>query len=511
MGLGRDVAVCLVAVLVTLGTLEVLDNQRRPPSGTLWNLLCRSGWNTESSTTTPQRAGSSCDQAPHHPSPAPPHRHVVDRCEPGSAACLDLRANPDGAAGQPPVSARQGGSSSAVDDNDDTQPHNLLGQCRRHGDSAGPGEGIEDEEDGGGPGCQSQHTATRDPLYYSRSGHKHSVRPDRLTFDVPRYEIGMVTDLDKNSRDRQTFTWRSLLRRAMLHRRAGPPVNTTQPRTAPNTGAPLDPPAFSFDIEFLETTELKTHTSHKNRSMELSELTRFNHLLLGFCDYTGLIFKIVPEDGRVFQRYALADGNGDEPKPFKNEWATVKDGRLWVGSIGKEWITPTGDVLHHNAEWVKTITAHGRIDNFNWAPIYQAMRTATNTTYPGYLWHEAVYFDTRSRQWIVLPRKASFEPYTVKADETKGSNLLLIADEYFSNIQVRRVGEIEPTYGYTTLRKFPGTENLYVALKVAELEDTDVQHTKLCVFDLDGRFYLDNGGCADVSDIKFEGLEFLRP
>lgn len=35
---------------------------------------------------------------------------------------------------------------------------------------------------------------------------------------------------------------------------------------------------------------------------------------------------------------ALRTGNGDEPKPFKGEWATVKDGVLWVGSVGKEWV-----------------------------------------------------------------------------------------------------------------------------------------------------------------------------
>jgi hypothetical protein len=40
----------------------------------------------------------------------------------------------------------------------------------------------------------------------------------------------------------------------------------------------------------------------------------------------------------VFQRYTLADGNGKEPKAFKTEWVTEKDGFLYVGSIGKEWV-----------------------------------------------------------------------------------------------------------------------------------------------------------------------------
>lgn len=85
-------------------------------------------------------------------------------------------------------------------------------------------------------------------------------------------------------------------------------------------------------------TTLRTHTATKNRSMELSELVRFRHLLFGMCDYTGLVFKIRAKDGAVFQRNAIADGNGEEPKPFKTEWATVKDGQLYVGSVGKAWI-----------------------------------------------------------------------------------------------------------------------------------------------------------------------------
>lgn len=71
-------------------------------------------------------------------------------------------------------------------------------------------------------------------------------------------------------------------------------------------------------------TELQASTARNGRSMELSELLRYRHLLLAFCDYTGLVWKIRMEDGRVFQRYAIADGDGNQPNPFKIEWATVK-------------------------------------------------------------------------------------------------------------------------------------------------------------------------------------------
>lgn len=58
---------------------------------------------------------------------------------------------------------------------------------------------------------------------------------------------------------------------------------------------------------------------------------------------------------QVLQRWALADGDGEQAKPFKSEWATVKDGLLYIGSIGKEWTIVADNkshVLHRNSEWV---------------------------------------------------------------------------------------------------------------------------------------------------------------
>ena len=51
--------------------------------------------------------------------------------------------------------------------------------------------------------------------------------------------------------------------------------------------------------------------------------------------------------------------------------------------MGKEHNLETGQILNRNAEWVKTINSDGRIENVNWRPVYQALRTASNTTTPG--------------------------------------------------------------------------------------------------------------------------------
>eukprot|EP00050_Salpingoeca_kvevrii_P009469 m.3172 g.3172 ORF g.3172 m.3172 type:complete len:385 (-) comp2271_c0_seq1:310-1464(-) len=332
-----------------------------------------------------------------------------------------------------------------------------------------------------------------------REWRNFAVDRTNLLFHAERYHFGLVADLDLNSRHRKEFRWSSALKKGFLVRSPNPPAlkNPAIPRGA-----------FSFKIEWTETLELTTHTATRNRSMELSELVQFGRWLLAFCDYTGLVFRIMPDDGRTFQRWAIADGNGKEPKPCKVEWATVKDGELYVGSVGKEYELPTGEYRHRNAEWVKIISLSSRIHNLDWGPVYQSLRTVTNTTYPGYLWHEAVYWDPRTRRWIFLPRKASQTLYDEVDDETRGTNLLIIADETFANIDVRHIGTFEPNYGFASVRKVPGTHDIYAAIKVLEIGDRT--HSKLCIFDLEGRFYVDNE-CIHVDQLKFEGLEFLYP
>lgn len=184
----------------------------------------------------------------------------------------------------------------------------------------------------------------------------------------------------------------------------------------------------------------------------------------------------------------------------------MRDGVLWVGSIGKEWVKGPV-VLHRDAEWVKTIDANGRVTNVDWAAVYGAMRAATNTSYPGYLWHEAVHFDGVARRWAFMPRKESRLPYDPRGDEARGSNLLILADEALSSFEVLRVGPLEPEWGFTSLRRVPGTRDVFAALKVREVGG--VCSSKFAVFDTAGRFYTDPAFIPIEGGGKFEGLEFL--
>lgn len=311
-----------------------------------------------------------------------------------------------------------------------------------------------------------------------------------------RFEFALVSDLDRDSRDFQQFVWRSYFKQGTLV------------RVPPLKRASL---TDQFRIEWGNETILESKTSYRNRSMELSELVQYNHLLLTMCDITGLVFKIKPDKNhqpQVFQRWALADGDGEQAKPFKSEWATVKDGLLYIGSIGKEWTVVAENkshVLHRNSEWIKTIDRNGKIENINLGPVYQAVRTATNTSWPGYLIHEAVHFNKITRRWMFLPRKESKNMYNPTSDEYQGTNLLITTTEDFSDIKVSRIGPLEREYGFTSVRQLE--EDLFVALKVREVNGETA--TKMAVFAINGTMYMDPSFVNVDKYKKFEGLEMI--
>lgn len=68
---------------------------------------------------------------------------------------------------------------------------------------------------------------------------------------------------------------------------------------------------------------------------------------------------------------------------FKSEWATVKDKRMYVGGLGKEWTTVSGIVQNFNPQWVKSIGPNGDVIHLNWRDNYNKMRHACSTDYPG--------------------------------------------------------------------------------------------------------------------------------
>jgi hypothetical protein len=365
--------------------------------------------------------------------------------------------------------------------------------CGQNSDAVFDLQGIPSLGADVGCGDGGRNDGSPKSLYYPQHlTHTIRTREEHLSYIEAEYSFGVVADLDLMSRDPQEFIWRSYLKKGRVVRLNG---RHQQDR---------------FTLVWDDELELRSSTATRNRSMELSELVVYKRLLLAFCDYSGIAYKIDPATGKTFQRWAIADGDGNEPKPFKAEYATIKGDAIWLGSIGFEWYGKSGEILHRNAEWIKIIDNNG-VRNLNWHPVYQAIRTATNTTLPGYLWHEAVEWEPAQRLWIMLPRFASStSKYTPGLEHQDTANMLIVADEMFSDIQLKYLNHHEPGYGFTSVRRLPGSRRLFMVLRVKEdnVAEETLHHTQAAIIDLDGNFYTDPP-FIEVGARKYEGLAFL--
>jgi len=259
-----------------------------------------------------------------------------------------------------------------------------------------------------------------------------------------------------------------------------------------------------YSVAWFDNVILKSKLNEDGRGMELSDLVYFNGKLYTFDDRSGVVFEIDTEHGLVFPQHILMDGNGHNTKGFKCEWSTVKDDKMYVGGLGKEWTTPEGELLSRDPQWVKTIDTEGRVQHHSWVHVYEALREATGTSNPGYLIHEAVRFNPVSRRWYFLPRRASTESYNDALDEKRGTNYAISTNENFEDIKVSHVGPLIPTHGFSSFVFVPFRENEVVALKTEEVDGNIA--TYLTVFELNGHILLEE---TKIGDVKFEGIEFV--
>ncbi|KAF3687317.1 Soluble calcium-activated nucleotidase 1 [Channa argus] len=298
-----------------------------------------------------------------------------------------------------------------------------------------------------------------------------------------RYRIGVIADLDTASRSSKEQTWFSYMKRGYLT---------------------VSYSADRLEVEWdADTVTLESHLAEKGRGMELSELVVFNGHLYSVDDRTGVVYRI--EGNKAVPWVILPDGDGSVSKGFKAEWLAVKDEHLYVGGLGKEWTTTSGEVLNRNPEWVKVVGYHGDVQHENWVPYYNALRSAAGFQPPGYLIHESAAWSERLQHWFFLPRRASHERYEETADERRAANLLLSCPSDFSYITVQHVGPLNPTHGFSSFKFVPDTDDqIIVALKSEE--DAGRVATYMIAFTLDGRVLMPE---KKIGDVKYEGLEFL--
>eukprot|EP00045_Choanoeca_perplexa_P008563 m.80436 g.80436 ORF g.80436 m.80436 type:complete len:384 (-) comp14540_c1_seq2:653-1804(-) len=318
-----------------------------------------------------------------------------------------------------------------------------------------------------------------------RYNHSYPFSPPLQGQDgTVEYKLALVADPDTDSKVADHQLWQAKLYHAALIRHAD--------RT--------------YTMQLGDThTVLHSTLAAKGRGAELSELQVFDGKLLTVDDRTGVVFEVA--DKFLHPRYILADGDGAKTKGLKAEWMTVKNRRLWVGGIGRDWTSPQGAFVNADPKWVKVISPNGGMTHVNWTLAYDALAKAAGVPATGYLWHEAIAWSDALQRWLVAPRRVSGLPYDEKQDQHRGSNIVLVANEAFDNISVLKVGQVQPTHGFSSLKVVPNTHaNEVVALKTEEVEGTT--STYALVFDVSTGQELMPETLLLKGD-KLEGIEFI--
>ncbi|MED6266854.1 Soluble calcium-activated nucleotidase 1 [Characodon lateralis] len=311
----------------------------------------------------------------------------------------------------------------------------------------------------------------------------YPLSPPERTERGIRYRIGVIADLDTASRSSKGQTWFSYMKRGYVT---------------------VSESADRLEVEWdADTVILESSLAEKGRGMELSELAAFNGHLYSVDDRTGVVYRI--EGSRAVPWVILPDGDGSVSKGFKAEWLAVKDEHLFVGGLGKEWTTTSGEFVNNNPEWVKVIDRKGGVAHENWVPYYNALRKAAGIKPPGYLIHESAAWSERLQRWFFLPRRASHEQYDEMADERRATNLLLSCSADFIHVSTQRVGPLNPTHGFSSFKFVPDTDD-QVILALKSEEDAGRIASYIIAFTLDGRLLMPE---TKVGDVKYEGLEFI--
>ena len=304
--------------------------------------------------------------------------------------------------------------------------------------------------------------------------------------------FAVVADMDQDSKvEGKAHAWRSLLKVGRLVRSGD-----------------------EYEVVWVTQSSIQSSLAVGGRAMELSALVVYNNGLYTCDDRTGVVYELeVAKGGPEFSyiavpKYILAEGDGETPKNLKCEWMSVKDGFLFVGGFGKEFVNDKdGSITSEGPMWIKLIDPLGTIEHVDWRANYRALRKATGTEHPNYLLHEAITWHEPHGRWYFLPRRVSHEPYDEVKDERKGSNLVISVPPSFNvdDIKVTEIGTVTPSRGFSAARFIPNRPDEMVALK--SVEDAGIVETYITVFNvLTGDVLMEE---TKIGEHKFEGLEFL--
>jgi len=324
-----------------------------------------------------------------------------------------------------------------------------------------------------------------------------------LTAPLIKFKIGVVSDSDnkkepqENSEDKEDDGLKkSLLKEGSLfiQQNYEDPSKTN----------------ITVDWDTGKNYSINSGYTYAGKGPKLSTLNVFNGNLYTCDDKTGIVYELplneTSEEIEPIPWVILADGNYTGGQGFKCEWATIKDGDLWIGGHGEEkYNETTGDLIDKDDNFVKRISTSGEVTHLDWTKNFNKMAEALDIHFPGYVLHESAGWSDVLQKWIFMPKKISTEKLDDESSKTAGSNMVVLADSEFGDIQVGSIGELSPTHGFASFKFIPGTgDQSIVAIKT--VEDGETAETYIMAFDLRGNILLEETKFADE---KYESIEFL--
>jgi len=287
-----------------------------------------------------------------------------------------------------------------------------------------------------------------------------------------------------------------------------------------------DKGAESYSLEMgAEATLLTTRGDKSGRGAEYSALELFDGKLLTMCDRTGNCDEIaITDDGGLTIR-PLTDASGSEvrfrmgdgakDKPLKVEWATPKDGKLFVGSTGKERTDDDGNVVHEGEMWCKWLSPTTySIEHVDTRPMYSALRAAAECEQgAGYMIHEGGRWSDIHGCWFFMPRKLSREPYDEVKDAAKCVNLMLACTEPpaadGSNVAMQECLDFRELRGCSDFLFVPGSSECHLFVTRTEESLDGVLATYATVIDLQANVLMSERVIGQSR--KFEGVALVTP
>eukprot|EP00761_Pharyngomonas_kirbyi_P011079 gb/GECH01011103.1/.p1 GENE.gb/GECH01011103.1/~~gb/GECH01011103.1/.p1 ORF type:complete len:343 (+),score=101.28 gb/GECH01011103.1/:1-1029(+) len=336
---------------------------------------------------------------------------------------------------------------------------------------------------------------------------------EKYPSDAVEYDLVVVADPDADSHDAEEGVWKAEMFKGKLYRTSSGDVS------------------YRAEWDHKNPATLESHKSDsKNRGMELSELKWFplasssdaepKPALLAFDDRTGTAYEVDIDAHDVDERFSLRTGDGTKDKGFKGEWATVKDGKLIVGSHGRELTDlKTGEILNYNNMYVKYVDCHGKVEHSSWEPYWNRLRNYVlmeqpdqvedrnkfDTTRYGYIVNEAIEWSDYHKKWIIVPRRVSKQPFDKEKDSRRGANIMILADEDFESIEVVKVPlEDDSSRGFSSIKIIPNRPNEFLAVKSVEVDDVCCAYAT--VFTIDGKVLMPE---TKICNEKIEGIEFV--